>query len=444
MSEPYYGLTGRLSRQGAQLQGQLQPFTGVGDHSILRNRDLPNQHTIEAITGLEEALNGKMDADVAIPTKLSELLNDVGFITGYTETDPTVPNWAKQPSKPSYTAAEVGALPDDTDIPSKLSDLTNDVGFITDYTETDPTVPQWAKAARKPTYTAAEVGALPADTDIPEKLSDLQNDVGFITNLTSDLANYYLKIQTYTKDEVNGLISAIPKFSISVVSQLPTRDISATTIYLLVTGDETQNLYTEYIYVNNFWEKLGTQTVDLSGYATVSSLGDYLLKTDIASWAKAAQKPSYTASEVGALPLSTVIPTKTSDLTNDSGFLTGFTETDPTVPQWAKQPNKPTYTASEVGALPNTAVIPSKTSDLQNDSGFLTSFTETDPTVPAWAKAAQKPTYTAAEVGALPITGGTLTGALTLSGAPTANLHPATKKYVDDIVGNIESLLASI
>ena len=49
-----------------------------------------------------------------------------------------------------------------------------------------------------------------------------------------------------------------------------------------------------------------------------------------------------------------------------------FTETDPTVPDWAKNPEKPTYTASDVGALPDTTKIPSKTSDLQNDSGFLT------------------------------------------------------------------------
>lgn len=49
-----------------------------------------------------------------------------------------------------------------------------------------------------------------------------------------------------------------------------------------------------------------------------------------------------------------------------------FTETDPTVPNWAKRPEKPTYTASEVGALPIGTKIPSKTSDLQNDSGFLT------------------------------------------------------------------------
>ena len=42
--------------------------------------------------------------------------------------------------------------------------------------------------------------------------------------------------------------------------------------------------------------------------------------------------------------------------------------------------------------------LPTKTSQLENDSGFLTE--ETDPTVPAWAKAETKPTYTASEVGA--------------------------------------------
>lgn len=46
------------------------------------------------------------------------------------------------------------------------------------------------------------------------------------------------------------------------------------------------------------------------------------------------------------------IPTKVSDLTNDSGYLT--TESDPTVPEWAKSPSKPTYTAAEVGARPDT------------------------------------------------------------------------------------------
>lgn len=38
--------------------------------------------------------------------------------------------------------------------------------------------------------------------------------------------------------------------------------------------------------------------------------------------------------------------------------LQSYTETDPTVPEWAKAKTKPSYTASEVGALPNTTVVP--------------------------------------------------------------------------------------
>lgn len=50
-----------------------------------------------------------------------------------------------------------------------------------------------------------------------------------------------------------------------------------------------------------------------------------------------------------------------------------FEETDPTVPDWAKRPEKPTYTAEDVGALPDNTKIPTKTSELENDSGFLVS-----------------------------------------------------------------------
>ena len=42
-------------------------------------------------------------------------------------------------------------------------------------------------------------------------------------------------------------------------------------------------------------------------------------------------------------------------------------------PSWVDSPTKPTYTASEVGALPAGTTIPSKTSQLTNDSNFLTS-----------------------------------------------------------------------
>lgn len=68
-------------------------------------------------------------------------------------------------------------------------------------------------------------------------------------------------------------------------------------------------------------------------------------------------KLSYTATQIDEklgkidnLATKNEVPSKTSDLTNDSGFITGYTETDPTVPDWAKKQTKPTYTASEVGA----------------------------------------------------------------------------------------------
>ena len=57
----------------------------------------------------------------------------------------------------------------------------------------------------------------------------------------------------------------------------------------------------------------------------------------------------------------------------DAGGITE--ETDPTVPAWAKAPEKPRYTAAEVGALPadtEIPVVPAKVSAFDNDKGYLT------------------------------------------------------------------------
>lgn len=72
------------------------------------------------------------------------------------------------------------------------------------------------------------------------------------------------KVQEITENINSG--STTPKFNIKVVDELPTTNISKTTIYLLRTGDEEDNMYSEYIYVNDDWELLGTQKLDLSNY----------------------------------------------------------------------------------------------------------------------------------------------------------------------------------
>ncbi len=131
---------------------------------------------------------------------------------------------------------------------------------------------------------ASDVMALPEDTFIPEKTSDLTNDSGFITKIVNDLENYYTKQTTYSREEIDAKVSSIPKFSIRVVSSLPTTNISNTTVYL-VGGGDGGDLYTEYIYVNGNWEILGSQRVDLTGYATEEwvnvQLGQYIEKTEL-------------------------------------------------------------------------------------------------------------------------------------------------------------------
>lgn len=84
---------------------------------------------------------------------------------------------------------------------------------------------------------------------------------GFVTRMVDDLQNYY------RKSEVDERLSAIPKFAITVVDSLPTENISPTTVYLMKTGDEDRNLFSEFIYAGEKWEMLGTQSVDLTPYA---------------------------------------------------------------------------------------------------------------------------------------------------------------------------------
>ena len=99
-----------------------------------------------------------------------------------------------------------------------------------------------------------------------------------------DLVNYYKKTETYSQAEINNKISAIPKFDIKVCEALPDSNISKTTVYLLKgKKEDTNNIYDEYIYVNSKWEMLGSQSLDLSGYATTEALN--AVKADLSSTA---------------------------------------------------------------------------------------------------------------------------------------------------------------
>ena len=169
-----------------------------------------------------------------------------------------------------------------------------------------------------------------------------------------------------------------------------------------------------------------------------------------------------TASDVGALPNTTIIPTKTSQLDNDSGFigssaLDGYAKTTDIPTKTSQLTNNSGFiTANDVpvksvdgsiGAVVTNAVkttsqsltdaqkaqartnigagtssfdgnysslsgkptIPSNTSQLNNDSGFVTS--ENAPVKSVNSKTGEV-ALTASDVGALPVTGGTMSGVL--------------------------------
>ena len=202
--------------------------------------------------------------------------NESRLTIGSTITPGKVRLYSSANSASGYTELKSNASSTNTREIS-FPDATGTVALTTDI----PNVPSWALATSKPSYTFSEL------TSHPTTL----NDYG-ITN-------------AYTKTEVDGLVSGVLHYkgTKTTVSALPSSG-NATGDVWHVTADGS-----EWAWDGSTWQELGT-AVDLSGY---------LQTGDIASWAKAANKPTYTANEVGALSSST---TFVSTFNGQSGAIT--------------------------------------------------------------------------------------------------------------------------
>lgn len=63
-----------------------------------------------------------------------------------------------------------------------------------------------------------------------------------------------------------------------IVASLPTTDIDPNTIYMILSGTSaTENVYNEFMYVNNAWELIGTSATDLTNYYTKGDVDGLLL-----------------------------------------------------------------------------------------------------------------------------------------------------------------------
>ena len=266
----------------ADLSGKPTSLPADGGNAATVGGKAPSAFATAAQGGkADTALQSESDPVYKAEKSTLALKTDLtGFIK--TESDPTVPAWAKTTNKPTYTASEVGALPtsgkaadsaklngkSESDFATSAQGLlaqtalqiesdpvytadkpnlalkTDLTGYIK--TETDPTVPSWAKASSKPSYTAAEVGALPTSGKAADsaKLNG-KSESDFATSAQGLLAQTALQTETD-----------------------PVYKAEKSTLAL---------------------------KTDLTGFIKTES------DPTVPSWAKAANKPTYTASEVGAL-----------------------------------------------------------------------------------------------------------------------------------------------
>ena len=341
--------------------------------------------------------------------------NPNGYISSYTETDPTIYAWAKAATKPTYVWTDIGSRP--TLLSQFTNDLGNyggfvtgtpwtSMGYLTSYTETDPTISAWAKAATKPTYTASEVGA-PAGSGTStgtntgdETTSSIKTKLGaaststdgyltstdwntfnnkqpagsYLTSITSGNVTTALGYTPYNATNPAGYISSYtetdptiyawakaatkPTYSYGEISSTPTLLSQFTNDLGNYGGFVTGTPWTSMGYVTGTpWTAMGYLTSYTETDPTISA------------WAKAGVKPSYVWTEIGSRP--TLLSQFTNDLGNYGGFLTSYTETDPTIYAWAKAATKPTYTASEVGAPSGSGTSTGTNTGDQNISGLV-------------------------------------------------------------------------
>lgn len=316
----------------------------------------------------------------------------------------------------SFTANSASDVSADITVPTKTSDLTNDSDFVSDasYIHTDNNFTTAEKNKLAGIAAGAEVN-VQSDWDqtnssaddfiknkptIPTKTSDLTNDSGFISSLPIASAGTLgaIKVGTNLSIAADGTLSADAQ-SITVDSALSSTSTNPVENRVINTA-------------------LGAKadTADLAEVATSGDYDDLLNKPTIPTVNNATLTiqrngttvDTFTANASQDKSVNIVVPTATSDLTNDSGFLTsiptasastlggikvgaGLSITDGVLSttgggvadavEWTNVLNRPTnvsYWTNDTGYI-TSAALPTATSDLTNDgSDGMSTYVEAD------------------------------------------------------------------
>ena len=276
---------------------------------------LINTNDVTGVVGSKETITG------VVNTSSMFIMSD--------EIDPTVPDHVKTISEEdiekwnsvnNYDDTELREIinnkPDTNDIPTNVSELNNDSGYITEIpkeyiTEDELNSKNYLTKHQDISHLATKE-EIPT---IPTNVSAFNNDKGYLTK-HQDISHLATKV--YVDDTIVEAIRNVKTTDFKTAEVLPTENISTNTIYLISKEAAENNIYEEYIYVNNSWEKIGETDVDLSQYYTKEDIDDkgYLTNhQDISHLATKEELPT--------------VPTNISAFNNDKGYLTSFEETDP-------------------------------------------------------------------------------------------------------------------
>ena len=120
----------------------------------------------------------------------------------------------------------------------------------------------------------------------------------------------YKKSETYTQSEIEayvlGQIGSAGHLNRKIVTSLPTENIDVDTIYMVAReSSEGNDVYIEYMYINEKWEVIGDTVVDLSGYAKSEDVASDISEVNaaVALKANAADVESALATKANASDL---------------------------------------------------------------------------------------------------------------------------------------------
>lgn len=288
-----------------------------------------------------------------VPTKVSDLTNDAGYLNTIpdeyvTETELDAKGYLTEHQDLSdyVKTADLGNLATKDTVAK--SDLTSDVQASLN--KADTAIQSIAGLATE-SYVNNAIAAIPTpdvsgQIGIHNTATDAHNDIRLLVEGLTTRLNALADSDDTTLDQMSEIVAYI-KSNKTLIEEVTTNKVNVSDI------------------IDNLTTNVTNKPLSAAQGVALKALIDAL-----PAWAKASTKPTYTASEVGADASGTAanavdahntasnahsdiraaIPTKVSQLTNDKGYLTSYTESDPTVPAWAKASTKPTYTAAEVGA----------------------------------------------------------------------------------------------